>query len=251
MTSVVIAAPGTRARMSSTSAAKRAAVYGPPHAPQRAVVAALEREMDVAAQARVLEPIEHRRVELPGRDRGEAQATGRGRRQHRVEQVGQPGGAVAIGRDLNAGDDDLGVAGGLERPRLGHHLVERPAALRAARARDDAEGAAHVAAVLHLEQRAGRAEAERNVGDRHAAPAGRRPARVAGEGDSRVDDLQQSILVAVRHHQVDTVERAGGGGLGGGVAAGEHGSSGAAPRARRAAPPCASRAPPGASRCSC
>ena len=63
---------------------------------------------------------------------------------HLARQVG------AVARDVDAGEHDLGVAG-LDQPaHLRHHLAGRHRARRPAAVGDDAEGAAVVAAVLHL-----------------------------------------------------------------------------------------------------
>ena len=65
-----------------------------------------------------------------------------------------------------------------EVPDLRHHLRRRPAALRPAGERDDAEGAAHVAAVLHLDQGAGGAGRRRT--SRGSARRDRSPGRPRG-----------------------------------------------------------------------
>ncbi len=60
-----------------------------------------------------------------------------------------------IARDVDAGQHDLAMAV-LDQPaRLRHHVADRHRARIAAAERDDAEGAAMVAAVLHLQERAG------------------------------------------------------------------------------------------------
>ena len=57
----------------------------------------------------------------------------------------------AVGGEIDAGDHDLGIAAGEQRARLGDDRRQRHAAARPAAERDDAEGAAMVAALLHLE----------------------------------------------------------------------------------------------------
>ena len=183
---------------------------GAAHAAQGGGGAALEGEVEMAAEAAVLPEIEEPLVEIPGRDRGQAQAGNLRLVEDRADQVPQAAPLRSPGGDLHAGDHDLPVTPAEELPDLRHHLRRRPAPLGPAREGDDAEGAPHVAAVLHLDQRPRQADV-RGAGDRDMLFRKR-----------RVDEVDQAVLLRVGDHEVDSSQP--GGLLGGAarVAAGEH-----------------------------
>jgi hypothetical protein len=62
------------------------------------------------------------------------------------------GGGVSVGAEEDAGEDELGVAGGGERAGFGDRVVDRFAPEGGAELGDDAVGAVGVAAVLDLEE---------------------------------------------------------------------------------------------------
>ncbi len=155
-----------------------------PHPVEDVVVAGLDRQVERGADRgrlghRVDEPV--REVPRVRRDEAEARhgrAAARGAQGiDRADQLGEvrPRGAVdlppgparlgdvgearlrgqvmTVAVDVLAEERDLAVAGRGERPRLVHHLVERPAPLGPAAERDDAVGAGLVAAVDDREPR--------------------------------------------------------------------------------------------------
>ena len=111
-----------------------------------------------------------------GLQRPEAKAHPGGGRCRRGDGVREAGLSVqieAVGRDLDAGEDELAIALGIERSSLRRDLLQGQRADAAARIGDDAVGAEIVAAVLDLEHGPGAAE-DGAGGKRfeHAAPEG-------------------------------------------------------------------------------
>ena len=92
----------------------------------------------------------------PGRSRtaagGPAPGTAARRSRQHGAQARLARQVLAVGRDVDAGDDDLAVAVLDQRPRLRRDPLGRHAAAGAAAVGDDAEGAAMVAALLDLEE---------------------------------------------------------------------------------------------------
>jgi len=176
---------------------------GPAHAAQRGGRAALQGEMEMPAEAAVLPALppegEEPLVEIPGRDRGQAKARRSAFPQEPVRQIEESLPLPSVGGDLDAGDDDLLVPGGDEGARLGENLGRRPAALASPRLRDHAEGTAHVAAILDLEERTRMAERQGHVGE--VQPAVDRLRDCVRE--SGMDLLQQAVLLRIGDHEVD------------------------------------------------
>ena len=146
-----------RSRRASRAEAHRIGPgVAPLHALEDHVVAGLQRQVQVRHQPRLLgDGGDEVLVGLHLVDGGEAQALelrhlaqdvphelARG---HVARQTG------AVVGDVDAGEHDLGVAGLHQPAHLGHHLARRHRARRPAAEGDDAEGAAVVAAVLHLD----------------------------------------------------------------------------------------------------
>ena len=127
------------------------------HALQDEIVAGLQREMQVRHQPRVgRERVEQVGIGLHRIDRGEPQPLElRHVFQDLLHQRAEPGRArkiLAVAGEIDAGEHDLAIAARAQRAHLRHHLAHRHRTRIAAAIRDDAEGAAVVAAVLHLHE---------------------------------------------------------------------------------------------------
>ena len=132
----------------------------PLHALEDQVVAGLQRQMQMRHQPRLVgERVEQIAVGLDRIDRGQPQPL---KLRHVLEdllhQRAEPRRARqvrAVAGDVDAGEHDLAIAA-LDQPaHLRHHLAHRHRARIAAAEGNDAEGAAVVAAVLHLHEGAG------------------------------------------------------------------------------------------------
>ena len=155
--SAPMAMPGRSARARSIAARRVGAQVPALHALQDQVAAGLQRQMQMRHQARLVgeQPpqivVDRRRVE-----RGQAQPRQvRHQRQqpaHELAQRRRAGQVRAVGGDVHAGQHHLLVARLDQGAHLRHHRAHRHAARRAAAERDDAEGAAMVAALLHLDE---------------------------------------------------------------------------------------------------
>ena len=131
----------------------------PLHALEDEIVAGLQRQMQMRHQPRLIgKRIEQIVIGFDRIDRRQPQPRQLGhvaqdaldqRAQARLAQVS------AIAGDIDAGEHDLAIAARDQPPRLRDHFVHRQRARIAAPERDDAEGAAMVAAVLHLQEGAG------------------------------------------------------------------------------------------------
>ncbi len=132
------------------------------HALQHEVVAGLDREMEMRHEARLLA---HQTpeivVDLHRIERGEAQPLERRHQYqqpaHELPQARPPRQIGAEAGDVDAGQHDLAMAERHQRARLLDDVADRHRAVVAAPLRDDAEGAAVVAALLHLDDGAGAA----------------------------------------------------------------------------------------------
>ena len=129
------------------------------HALQDQVVAMLQRKMQVRHQPRLVrDRVEQVRVGFDRVDRRDAQPRElRHVLENLLHQLAEPrraGQARAVARDVDAGQHHLAVAALDEAAHLRDDLAHRHRARVPAPERDDAEGAAVVAAVLHLHDRA-------------------------------------------------------------------------------------------------
>src|SRR5215472_5957601 len=116
---------------------------------------------------------------------------------------------AAIAREVDAGQDDLGMAPLGERADLIDHHADRHRARIAAAERNDAERAAVVAAVLHLHEGARQAvpetidEMRRHLLHRHDVADGHLLARVDVERRARFAPGTASHLVVVADDAID------------------------------------------------
>ena len=127
------------------------------HRAEHAVVAGLERHVQVPADGRRLaQRGDELVVDVVDLDRGEAQPLEPRRRARLAHEARQAvaGRAVAVAAEVDPGEHDLAVALLDAAPDLGEHGVGAAAARGAAHERDHAEGAREAAAVLHLDERA-------------------------------------------------------------------------------------------------
>ena len=111
--------------------------------------------MQVRLQTQVGERIEERRRQVPGLERRKSQSLDSGVSQQALHELGEIGIAVkivAVRAQVHAAQHGLPVAE-LDKPAyVFNHRVERPTAPRTPRHRNDAEGAAVIATVLHLHE---------------------------------------------------------------------------------------------------
>ena len=131
------------------------------HRLQDAVVAGLERDVQVRPDHRRLSQCGHELVvDMVDLDRRETQPLDALDRTGRSDQVGEPhpGGAVAEAAEIDAGEDDLAVALRHPLPDLAEDGLGAPRAGRAAHERDHAERARERAAVLDLHEGANAVE---------------------------------------------------------------------------------------------
>ncbi len=208
------------------------------HALEDHVVAGLRREMEMRHQPRLLGDGAHQLgIGLDGIDGGEPeprhfrhqlQQLAHQRAQRRcARQVG------AVGGEVDAGEHDLGKALRRQPSRLRDHRAEADAARVPAAIRDDAEGAAVVAAVLHLKEGAAAAvEAVDHLrrGLLHGHDV------VDAHALGIVEEARGLELLGIAQHRVDLFHRRIGRGLGLRRAAGDDDA-----RARPLAPRAADR----------
>ena len=86
------------------------------------------------------------------RSRGSSGTSASSRRTSCRRGSARPGRSAAVARDIHPGQHHLPVARRDQRAHLGDHGADRHAAAGAAAERDDAEGAAMIAALLHLHE---------------------------------------------------------------------------------------------------
>ncbi len=132
------------------------------HALQDEVVAGLQRQVQVRAEPRLAsQPGQQGRVDLGGVDRGEPQARQLGDfvedAAHQFAQLRRAGQVRAPAGEVDAGQHHLGIAGAGEAAHFVHHPLGGDRARVPAPERDDAEGAAVVAAILDFDIGAGAA----------------------------------------------------------------------------------------------
>ena len=168
---------GRSRRTVSVNADRIAARMAPLHALQDHVVARLQRQMEVRHEPLLLgDRADQRVVGLDRIDRGEAQPLElRHVAEDGADQLAEarPARQVgAVGGDVDAGQDDFAIAVRDELADLLDDRAHRHRARIAAAIGDDAEGAAVVAAVLHLDEGPGPAvhafdEMQRRLAHRH------------------------------------------------------------------------------------
>jgi hypothetical protein len=125
--------------------------------------------------------------------------------------MGQVGGTIRVATHVDAGHDDLSSSRGDELAGVGPNLFERHRAGHTSRVGDDAVRAECVAAVLHLEQRAGP--------KRHTRPSAHRGA--CRRQNEQVGD-QTCDAGLVRLHDHSLTQRGEGSGIQRRAAAGDH-----------------------------
>ena len=189
------------------------------HPAEHAVVARLERQVDVGHRARrAVDPgPEQLVVDVLGLDRREAQPLDRGLVEDPPDEAGQRqrgarvgaaeaalGPAAVVRPDVDPGQDDLAMTRAERAPDVLQHGLRGEAPLRAAGGRDDAVGAEERAAVLDLHEGPGPLDRRPLVGDAldlDARQRGERPrdARVTApcRTDQPLDLLEQRVLRAV------------------------------------------------------
>ena len=190
------------------------------HRAQDAVVARLERHVQVAARGgRLAQRADELVVDVVDLDRREAEPLEPGRRAGLPDEPRQAiaRGPVAVAAEVDPGQDDLAVALSDAAADLAEHGVGRAAARGAAHERDHAEAARERAAVLHLDEGANaveprvrldaadRADVARDELRRLLAPASdhddvvRQPGeRVAGEVRTAAGDVDPACVRAAR-----------------------------------------------------
>ena len=126
------------------------------HSGQHTVVAALHREVEVAAERSAFgHALEQAILDGGGLDRGDPDPPHSRDLLEPVRDVGERPSPAPVAPDVDPGEHQFLVASLGQLPRLADQVVETPAALPAARVGDDAERAEEVAAVLHLQVGAG------------------------------------------------------------------------------------------------
>ena len=128
----------------------------PLHPLQDQIVAGLQRQMQMRHQPRLLaEQPPELVVDLARIERGQPQARQLGHcREQPPNHLAEARPArqiAAIGGQIDAGQHDLAIAGSQQRARRRDQRAERHRPARPARIGDDAEGAAVIAALLHLQ----------------------------------------------------------------------------------------------------
>ena len=127
------------------------------HPGQHAVVAALHRKVEIAAERSAFRhAFEEAVLDGGGLDRGDPDPLHPRNLLEPVRNVGERPSPAPVAPDVDPGEHELPVAGLGQFLRLADQVVEAPAALPAARVGNDAERAEEVAAVLHLQVGAGR-----------------------------------------------------------------------------------------------
>jgi hypothetical protein len=131
----------------------------PLHAREDQVVAGLQAEMDMRHQPRIAEALDQPVVDLGRIERGQAQPLQVGQPvEQRRHQIAEPRAilqVVAPRGQVDAGQHDLARAGGARLACACECALQRQRAARTAAERDDAERAAVVATLLHLEESPG------------------------------------------------------------------------------------------------
>ncbi len=197
MTSAWTATPGIAARARSTTLRVVRGQVPAAHAPEDAVVARLQRQVEMRQRARrALDPgREQVVVDVLGLDRAqpdpldvrlgedpahEAREGEGGSRVRAAMAALRP--AAVVGPDVDPGEDDLAVARDQGPPDVRQHRVRRQRPLGAAGLRDDAVGAVERAAVLDLDEGSRALDRRAIVGDPvdrgcHARQRRQRPGR--------------------------------------------------------------------------
>ena len=157
MMSAPNATSGRSLRTWLQNAIASARVVAPLHALEDEIVAGLQRQMQVRHQPRlVAQCVEQIVVGLHRVDRRQPQPRQLGNLpQNALDQRAQPrraGKIRAVVGDIDAGEHQLTMAVRDQAARLRHAVVDRQRARIAAPERNDAERAAMVAAVLHLQE---------------------------------------------------------------------------------------------------
>ena len=207
--SAPIAIPGRSARARSITAERLGAQVPALHALQDQIAAGLQRQMQMRHQARLFRDQPPQIVVDRGRiERRQPQPRQlRHQRQQPAHQLAQASARRAGRRrrtgDVDAGQHHLAEAGLDQGAHLRHHRAHRHAADRAAAERDDAEGAAMVAALLHLHEGAGAAG---ELGDQMRRGLARR--HDVGDRDGRVRRPALRLqLLRVAEHPRDAGQR--------------------------------------------
>ena len=242
----------------STSARYIADGVRPPHRPEHPVRAGLERHVEVAADPALADDQLDQLLREVGRQhRGQAQAAEPADVEEPAHQGGQRRSRAevpAVVAEVDAGEDDLRVAGGDEPLDLLDHDLDRLAPAPAAGERHDAEAAAMLAPVLDLHERprVARGEApERDDGQRRAgedvAHLDERPGALPRLGQ----ELRQGVPVARPEDDVDPGDRGDRVGVRLRVAPGDDDHGPGVPRDRPAGWPGGPSSRRGRSRCRC
>ena len=181
------------------------------------VVASLQRQMQMRHQPLVGgERVEQVGVGLDGIDRGQSQPLEL--RHLAKKSFHQQAEARRVAGDVDAGQHDLAMAALDQEARLRDHIGNRHRSRIAAAERDDAEGAAVVAAILDLQERAGVAgdilePMKRGLAGRHD---------VADRDFFRRRPMRGGQLLFVAEHAIDLGHRGEHAGIGLCGAAGHH-----------------------------
>ena len=151
-----IDACGSRAAMPSTSAAVVVERVRPAHRGEHAIARVLQRQMEVRQEpAAARDEIDDRRRAVHRFERADAERDVAGHRVERAQQVSERrrGRQVAAVRaEVDAGDGDFLEPGGGDACDLADEIRDRQAPRRAARGRNDAIGAALLAAGLRADR---------------------------------------------------------------------------------------------------
>ncbi len=208
MTSVPKAIPATCA----ADAIHECEVIGdgvfPPHSFEHAIVAALERQVEIGTE---LFPLGHTvdKTLLDGRrlDRGEPYAVEAANRAETIDEIGERAAAVVVRPHVYAGDDDLAVPLFHERARLADAVVEVAAPRGTSALGDDAVRTDEAAPFLNFEIRAGmrRVEPHRIDGE-VLARRGFPHDRGFGELHRLGDDIREPHLVRRSHDVIETFD---------------------------------------------
>ena len=163
------------------------------HATQQPIGAALQRRVhvrhEVLRSARSSSSASRGSISVASIDERRKRAAGTARIRCSSNAPSDDSDVHAIRADVNPGDDDLGMPVG-ERPRLRDEVVDRSAAVRAARERRRAKRAVLVAAVLNAQERARRGLAlHHDAGPRCSAA----PARPRSPADRRLQRRRRPI----------------------------------------------------------
>ena len=133
----------------------------PPHASQRVVAATLQREVEMAAQARIVPVRKGPLGQIPRLNRGQAQTghIGLGENaRYEAPEIGArlaPVNVTPVSTDMDASQHNLLVASRQPPFHRTQYLSWRAALLRSPRQADDTVGASVVAAILDLDEGTG------------------------------------------------------------------------------------------------